>query len=184
MSRLGKQLIQIPSNVEIKLDVGCFTVKGTKGELAVYFPSSISVLQDDKTLSIKIANPNNPQDRALQGTIQRLITNCVHGVTVGFSKRLTLFGVGYRASIKDETLNLEVGFSHPVSYHIPKDISIQVEGNNILCISGIDKQKVGEAAGKIRAIKKPEPYKGKGIAYENEVIRRKAGKQAASAGKK
>ncbi|MFH1713314.1 MAG: 50S ribosomal protein L6 [Candidatus Jacksonbacteria bacterium] len=179
MSRIGKQSINIPKEVEIKFDKNFITIKGPKGEINFNLPKEIQINEKENILTLTIENFGDSSQQALWGTYNRLINNGIIGVTQGFSKKLNINGVGYRANIKGQTLILEVGFSHSIEYPIPKDIKIEVENTNIIIVSGIDKQKVGQAAAEIRAFKKPEPYKGKGIIYENEVIRRKQGKQAA-----
>lgn len=181
MSRVGKQPIAIPKGVLIKRDSDTLLIKGEKGATTLIIPSVVTVQHEKDIITISVKNSQDSKQRALWGTIQRLIQNSVKGVTLGFSKRLILSGVGYRASLKDKKLLLEVGFSHPVEFLIPDDLTVVVEGNNTILISGIDKQKVGQIAARIRMVKKPEPYKGKGIKYEGEIVKRKAGKQAASA---
>ena len=181
MSRIGKQPITIPKGVLIKRDSDTLLIKGEKGDTSLIIPSVVTLQHENDIITVSVKNPHDSQQRALWGTIQRLIENHVKGVTVGFTKRLILSGVGYRASLKDKKLLLEVGFSHPVEFLIPDDLTVVVEGNNSILISGIDKQKVGQIAARIRMVKKPEPYKGKGIKYEGEIVKRKAGKQAAGA---
>ena len=178
MSRIGKQPIVIPKEVEVKLNKNSITVKGPKGELSLTIPAQITVSQKDRVITVSVKDSKEAISQALWGTIQRLINNNIKGVTQGFCKKLNITGISYRVSIQGTTLILEVGFSHPVKYSIPEDIEVKVEGNNAIVISGIDKQKVGQIAAEIRAIKKPEPYKGKGITYEGEVVHRKPGKQA------
>jgi large subunit ribosomal protein L6 len=180
MSRIGKQPIITPKEVEVKLNKNSITVKGPKGELTLTIPAQVTVAQKDEVITVSVKDSKEAISQALWGTIQRLINNNITGVTQGFVKKLNITGVGYRASVQGKILTLEMGFSHPVKYVIPENIEVKVEGNNAIIISGIDKQKVGQVSAEIREIKKPEPYKGKGIAYEDEVVRRKAGKQATS----
>lgn len=180
MSRIGKQPIPIPKDVSVTRDSNILRIKGAKGLASLVIPSAVTVHEENDIITVTIANRGDSQQRALWGTIQRLIQNKIKGVTTGFTKRLTISGVGYRANVKDKKLVLEVGFSHPVEFNIPEDITIVVEGAAIT-IFGIDKEKVGQMAARIRMVKKPEPYKGKGIMYEGEKIKRKAGKQAAGA---
>lgn len=181
MSRIGKKPIEIPNGVEIKITAGDDTqktqvsVKGSKGTLDVSVPSEVKIEQKDKELIFTVKNPEAGSDKALWGLTRTLIKNAILGVTEGFSKELEINGVGFKAALQGKKLVLNVGFSHPVEYDLPEGITAEVEKNNIK-ISGIDKQKVGQTAAEIRAVKKPEPYKGKGIKYADEQIRRKAGK--------
>lgn len=187
MSRIGKQPIELPEGVEVKIEGRHAIIKGPKGELTREIPEEISVACENSKLVVspKRKSFGSAQGRlkntsAMWGLTRALLANCVRGVTEGFEKKLELVGVGYKASIeKDKTLKIEVGYSHPVNIDIPEGISVLVE-KNIITISGIDKQKVGEFAAKIRANRPPEPYKGKGIRYEGEKIRRKEGKKATS----
>lgn len=178
MSRIGKQPIELPEGVTVKIDEGIVTIKGPKGELTREIPDEVLVVQQENKLIV------SPKRRlkttpAMWGLTRALLANCVRGVAEGFEKKLELIGVGYKASIeKDKTLKVEVGYSHPVNMEIPEELSVLVE-KNIITISGIDKQKVGEFAAKIRANRPPEPYKGKGIRYVGEKVRRKEGKKAA-----
>lgn len=179
MSRIGKQPIKIPEGVQAKMADGILSIKGSKGELAREFKDSIKIeLENDFIkLTPKTEDKNN---LALWGTYASLVKNMIKGVTDGFSKKLIIEGVGFKAQKEGNDLVLNLGFSHPVRMPIPEGININVEKEKIE-ISGIDKEKVGGVAAKIRDFKKPEPYKGKGIRYEGEVIRRKAGKKAAGA---
>ena len=186
MSKIGKQIIPIPDGVSIKLDGSSVVVTGTLGELKRDVPDSLSVVYDPntKTASVSMKNTDSTANTALWGTYRKHISNMVSGVHKGFSKKLLLTGVGYRAQMKGKTLVLELGFSHPIEINPPADIKIETPDQTSIIISGIDIQQVGQTAAVIRNMKKPEPYKGKGIAYEGETILRKAGKQAAGAGKK
>ena len=180
MSRIGKKPIEIPSGVEIKvakndLDIFEESVKGPKGTLLVNVPKGVSVEQAENQLSFKVKNEEAKSDKALWGLSRTLVNNAVLGVMEGFSKVLEINGVGYKVALQGKKLVLNVGFSHQVEFAIPEGITAEVEKNKIT-ISGIDKQQVGQIAAEIRAIKKPEPYKGKGIKYIDEQIRRKAGK--------
>ncbi|MBT6691284.1 50S ribosomal protein L6 [Candidatus Parcubacteria bacterium] len=180
MSRIGKKPIEIPSGVEIKvakndLDIFEVSVKGPKGTLLVNVPKGVSVEQAENQLSFKVKNEEAKSDKALWGLSRTLVNNAVLGVMEGFSKVLEINGVGYKVALQGKKLVLNVGFSHQVEFAIPEGITAEVEKNKIT-ISGIDKQQVGQIAAEIRAIKKPEPYKGKGIKYIDEQIRRKAGK--------
>lgn len=175
MSRIGKQPIKIPEDVDGKLDGNLVIFKGPKGELSQRLHPDIDLEIKDKEILVKLKKGRkNP---SIWGTTRALIANMIEGTTKGFEKRLIFEGVGYRASISGNKLVLNLGYSHPVEIEAPKGIEFKVE-KNIIIVSGIDKQLVGEIAANIRAKRKPEPYKGKGIRYEDEVIRRKAGKKA------
>ncbi len=177
MSRLGKLPINLPTGTQVKIENSFIVVKGTKGELQQEIHPKVKVEINESEIKVSVNNPEIKKQRALWGLYRSLINNMVIGVNDGFEKRLEINGVGYRASISGQKLTLNVGYSHPVDYVLPEGIKGQVEGN-IITISGIDKQLVGEIAAQIRKIRKPEPYKGKGIKYVDEVIRRKAGKTA------
>jgi len=179
MSRVGKKPISIPAGVEVKIDGGFVVVKGPKGELRQQLHPRVTATIEAGQILIKVADESAKEDRALWGLFGSLIRNMVIGVTTGFSKKLEIVGVGFSATVSGKKLVLKVGFSHPVNYDIVDGIDIKTEGNAII-ISGADKQLVGEVAAQIRKIKKPEPYKGKGIKYANEQIIRKAGKAAGS----
>ncbi len=179
MSRIGKQVINIPADVEVKIDGSFIVVKGPKGQLKQELHPKISVMAENNEVRVKVANEQEKSQRALWGLFGSLIKNMIIGVTQGYNKQLAISGVGFTSAVSGKKLILKVGFSHPVEYQIPEGIEIKSE-NNIITISGIDKQLVGEAAAQIRQIKKPEPYKGKGIKYIEEKIRRKAGKAAAA----
>ena len=176
MSRIGKTPISIPSSVEITIDGAKGEVKGPKGNLDLVLPEGISLLHEDETLVVSRENDER-QSKALHGLTRSLINNMVIGVTEGYSKQLELVGVGYRVQAKGKTnLEFQLGFSHPVKVSAPEGIEFDVPSPTELNISGIDKQAVGQVAADIRALKKPEPYKGKGIRYVGERIIRKAGK--------
>ena len=178
MSRIGKLPISIPSGVTITVDSDVITVKGAKGELTVPHLSDVKVNVEDNS-AIVTRNDDERIAKAQHGLQRALLNNAVVGVTQGFEKRLEVKGVGFRVATSNNELDMSLGFSHPVKYKAPEGISITNDKMTII-VNGIDKQKVGQVAAEIRAIKKPEPYKGKGIAYEGEQILRKAGK----AGKK
>jgi len=178
MSRIGKQLIQIPENVEVKISQDEIKIKGPKGELNQSIPSQIEVTLKEKEL-IVTPRQKTKETPALWGLFRSLIFNMVQGVSQGFEKKLEIEGIGYRASLQGNKLVLNLGFSHPIEIEAPAGIEFKVD-KNIITVSGIDKQLVGQLAAKIRAQRKPEPYKGKGIHYLGEVIRRKAGKKAVS----
>jgi len=175
MSRVGKKLITIPENVEVKIKEGVCIAKGPKGELKQEIHPRINIVQEDSALKVNIDSTKDKFGRSLWGTVGSLISNMIIGVTEGFEKKLELRGVGYKVSLSGNKLVLNVGHSHPVEYNLPEGITAQVD-KNIIAISGIDKQLVGEVSAQIRSIRKPEPYKGKGIRYVDEIIRRKVGK--------
>lgn len=167
--------IDIPGGVEVKLDGRAVTVKGPKGELSLTVASPIEVAIEDN--QVVVTRPDDERNsRSLHGLTRTLIANQIVGVTEGYSKGLEVVGTGYRVQAKGSSVEFALGFSHPVTVDPPAGITFTVEGNNKLTVSGIDKQAVGEVAANIRKIRKPEPYKGKGIRYAGEVVRRKAGK--------
>lgn len=180
MSRIGKSPIDLPDGVEVKVSGDVVTVKGPKGSLSQTIQPSISVDVEDRTLTVS-RESDERQVRALHGLTRSLIYNMVVGVTDGYSKELTAVGVGYRASLKGNQLELQVGFSHPVSIEAPDGITFDVPEPTKIIVSGIDKQKVGQVAANVRAVRPPEPYKGKGIRYSDEQVRRKAGKAGITA---
>jgi large subunit ribosomal protein L6 len=180
MSRIGKKIVTIPTRVTVDIKNSEFKVKGPKGELVQKIHPHITITQTPEGLVVKTAHETDKKDRALWGTFASLLENMVEGVTNGFKKQLEINGVGYKASLKGANLSLEVGFSHPVEITPPSGaIKFTVE-KNIITVEGIDKQLVGEIAAQIRQVRKPEPYKGKGIRYEKEVVRRKQGKKSAT----
>ncbi|MBU4422010.1 50S ribosomal protein L6 [Candidatus Parcubacteria bacterium] len=185
MSRIGKKPIIIPNGVEASINGQEVKVKGPKGVLSLELHSHAKAEMkeegSEKTIQVSVLNPLNKADRAIWGLSAKLIYNMVCGVTEGFKKELEVNGVGYKVALQGNVLKLEVGYSHPVDFSLPEGISAEVQ-KNVIIISGIDKQLVGEMAAQIRRIRKPEPYKGKGIKYKDEVIRRKAGKAAKAAG--
>lgn len=177
MSRLGKLPIELPEGTGARLEDGFVIIKGPKGELKQELTDLVKVDIKDSRITVSVKNPAQKKERSFWGLYRSLINNMVIGVTAGFEKKLEIQGVGYRANLSGKKLTLNVGFSHPVDYTLPEGITAQIEGNTIT-ISGIDKQLVGEVAAQIRKVRKPEPYKGKGIKYIDEVIRRKEGKAA------
>ena len=175
MSRIGRMPIDIPGGVEVKIDGQAVSVKGPKGELSLTVASPIEVALEDN--QVVVTRPDDERSsRSLHGLTRTLIANQIIGVTQGYSKGLEVVGTGYRVQAKGEGVEFALGFSHPVTVNPPAGITFTVEGNNKLTVSGIDKQAVGEVAANIRKIRKPEPYKGKGVRYAGEVVRRKAGK--------
>lgn len=184
MSRIGKQPITIPSGVEVHMKEGKMTVKGPKGTLVFNPHPRMQIKMESKQVLVERPSDGN-LDRSLHGLTRTLVANMIQGVTDGFSKKLELHGVGYRAQIQGKKLQLAIGFSHPVDFPAPEGITFEIdkEKKNIITVSGIDKNLVGQVAANLRSLRKPEPYKGKGIHYLGEVIRRKAGKAATAAAK-
>lgn len=179
MSRIGKKPISIPENVKIRMENNTVYVKGPKGELELSLPKFIKTEINENQLNVSVANPEDKKQRSCWGTFNVLISNMIQGVNQGFEKKLELVGIGYRAKTSDNKITFNIGFSHPVDFILPPGIKAIIE-QNIITLQGIDKQLVGEMAARIRKLKKPEPYKGKGIKYIDEVIRRKSGKKAAT----
>jgi large subunit ribosomal protein L6 len=178
MSRIGKKIIAIPSGVTVTVTGNMVSVKGTKGELFVEILPGITVEVIEGNVEVKRTDDLR-QTRAFHGLIRSLINNHIIGVATGYKKTLQLVGTGYRVAMKGQGITLSLGFSHPVDVVAPAGITIKVEGNDIIHIEGSDKTVVGQVAANIRKIRPPEPYKGKGIRYSDEVVRRKAGKAAA-----
>ena len=177
MSRIAKAPVNLPQGVTATIAAESVTIKGAKGSLSVPLSRGVTVVQADKHLEIKYSDPGLSRMQA--GAIRAHIANMVQGVTKGYEKKLELVGVGYRAAVQGKTLNLTLGFSHPVNYPIPEGITIEAPSVTEVIIKGIDRQKVGQVAAEIRLVRKPEPYKGKGIRYQGEQVRRKAGKTGA-----
>ena len=175
MSRIGKMPITLPKGVTIDIKSESITVKGPKGDLQVKTLPNIELSQEDN-LIICTRKDESKKTRAFHGLIRKLIYNAVIGVSEGFSKTLIINGVGYRAEVNGEFLILNLGYSNPINYYINENIKITAEGNNKLIVSGISKELVGQTSAEIRSLRPPEPYKGKGIKYENETIIRKVGK--------
>jgi len=177
MSRIGKKFISIPEKVKVKLDSQKILVDGPKGSLSRILPSLVCCTIDESTRRLFIEKTQDTKlSQALYGLSRTLVANMIIGVSVGFQKRLQITGVGYRAQLNGKDLVLNMGYSHPVKMVTPKTLSVTVESPTSVVVSGIQKDMVGEFAAKIRSVRPPEPYKGKGIAYEGEIIRRKAGK--------
>jgi large subunit ribosomal protein L6 len=177
MSRIGKRPIEVPSGVTVTVDPGHVTVHGPKGELRQVVPTRIAIAQEEGTIVVTRPTERG-EDRALHGLTRTLVANMVDGVTKGFEKRLELQGVGYRASLQGTDLELLVGYSHPVRIKPRQGIEFEVPVQTQIVVRGIDKQLVGQTAAEIRKVRPPEPYKGKGIRYEGEYVRRKVGKRA------
>lgn len=176
MSRIGQNPVAVPSGTEVRIDGQTVTVKGKLGQLAVTVASEIEVSQADNQILVK---PREETDkaRAMWGTSRAIVNNLVRGVTQGYSKTLRITGVGYRAAVQGRSLNLQLGYSHDINLPIPDGIDVKCESATVIVVSGIDKQLVGQVAANVRACRPPEPYKGKGIRYDGEIIMRKEGKK-------
>lgn len=183
MSRVGRRPIVVPPGVEVKIEGGLVTVKGPRGELSRQFHRDLTIQRDNNVLLVE--RPSDDRlHRSLHGTARSLLANMVEGVTAGFQKALDLSGVGYRAQKSADHLVLQVGYSHPVEIAPPPHISFQVEGTGRVVVAGVDKELVGQVAAQVRAVRRLDPYKAKGIRYAGEVVRRKAGKAGKVGGKK
>jgi large subunit ribosomal protein L6 len=178
MSRIGRKPVALPKGVTAQIEGHKITVKGPKGEISRTLHEEMALSLEDGTVVVKRPS-DEAQHKALHGLTRTLIANMVEGVTAGFAKSLEIQGVGYKAEAKPYGVNLIVGYSHPVKYEAPKGIKISVENNTTVKIEGADKEKVGQVAAELRAVRPPEPYKGKGVRYQGEQIRRKAGKTGA-----
>ena len=178
MSRIGNRKLVIPEGVTITEENNVITVKGPKGELTTKLANNISVKVEENTLEVLRSN-DNTNTKTMHGTINALINNMMTGVTKGYEKGLEIIGVGYRFALKGNVLVINAGYSHPVEMEIPKGITVEVPSNTEVTIKGIDKVLVGEFAANVRKVRQPEPYKGKGIRYKDEHVRRKEGKKAA-----
>ncbi|MBQ9068757.1 MAG: 50S ribosomal protein L6 [Eggerthellaceae bacterium] len=177
MSRIGKQPIPVPAGVDVKIDGTTLTVKGPKGELTRSFSDLMSIKQEGEELIVE--RPDDSREaKSMHGLTRTLISNRVVGVSEGFSKKLELVGVGYRAQIMGKDLEMQLGYSHPVVVEAPEGITFECPSQNEIVVSGASKEAVGQVAANVRAWRKPEPYKGKGIRYEGEYVRRKLGKAA------
>ena len=177
MSRIGRRPIEVPAGVTVTVDPGRVTVHGPKGELRQVVPQRMEISQEDGVITVTRPTERG-EDRALHGLTRTLVANMVEGVTKGFEKRLELQGVGYRAALAGSNLELQVGYSHPVRIVPRQGIEFEVPVPTQIVVRGIDKQMVGQTAAEIRKVRPPEPYKGKGIRYEGEYVRRKVGKRA------
>lgn len=177
MSRVAKNPITVPSGVEIKIANDEINVKGAKGNMQLAIHKFVSVNQEDGVLKIQPVDEKSKDGWAMAGTFRALINNMVVGVSSGFSKKLQLVGVGYRAQAKGKILNLSLGFSHPVDYELPEGVTVETPSQTEIIVSGCDKQKVGQAAAVIRSYRPPEPYKGKGVRYADEHVVRKEAKK-------
>lgn len=179
MSRIGKLPIPVPPDVAVRIDAGLVRVEGPKGTLEYRTPAGVTVDQENGTLHVRRVDEER---RAEQGLAQRLIANMVRGVHAGFSQVLEIVGVGYRAEVRGPALYLTLGYSHPILFQLPEGVQAKVEKQTVITLESIDKQLLGQTAAMVRELRPPEPYKGKGIKYANETIRRKAGKAAGAAG--
>jgi large subunit ribosomal protein L6 len=177
MSRIGKRPIEVPSGVNVSLSPGRVMVNGPLGELSQQIPTRMKIEQENGTITVSRPTERG-EDRALHGLTRTLIANMVEGVTKGFDKRLELQGVGYRAALQGTDLRLDVGYSHPVVIKAPQGITFEVPTPTEVVVRGVDKQQVGQVAADVRKVRPPEPYKGKGIRYQGEYVRRKVGKRA------
>ncbi len=177
MSRVGKQTIVVPKGVSVTIDGGRVRVKGPKGEIERQFNPAMEITLQDGELRVK--RPSDRRDhRSLHGLTTALLAAMITGVVEGFEKKLEIVGVGYRAESQGKTLRFHLGFSHPITYEPPAGITLALDSPTVVSVSGVDKEKVGQAAAEIRAFRPPEPYKGKGVRYRGEHVRRKAGKTA------
>jgi large subunit ribosomal protein L6 len=179
MSRIGRKLITVPKEAKVSIKEEVFYIEGPKGNLDLNLPNRITLELKDGSISVKRLG-DSKLDRSLHGLVRALIVNMIKGVTEGYKKELEIIGVGYRASMQGKTLNMQLGFSHPVNFAVPEGIKIETPKVNQIAISGIDKQKVGDVAAKIRAVCPPEPYKGTGIRFVGEYVKKKAGKSQAT----
>ena len=177
MSRIGKMPVEVPKGVDVALKDGTFSAKGPKGTLTLEIHPEIKVEVDGNTVSFHRPS-DQPRHKALHGLVRSLVANMVKGVDEGFSKTLEIVGVGYRADPQGKGIKIQVGYSHPIDYPAPDGIHLECPNQTTIVVSGADKQKVGQAAAEIRSFRPPEPYKGKGIRYQGEQVRRKAGKTA------
>jgi large subunit ribosomal protein L6 len=176
MSRIGKLPVIVPDKVKVNVNAaGLVVVEGPKGSLQLTLPEGVSVAQEGASLAV-VRESDQRKHRANHGTARALLSNMMTGVTKGFTKQLEIRGVGYRAALKGQFLDLQLGYSHPVQHPIPAGLEVKVEENTKITISGIDKQQVGQFAAEVRSYRRPEPYKGKGVRYTDEYVRRKAGK--------
>tara|TARA_B100001778_G_scaffold4714_1_gene4039 strand:- start:440 stop:988 length:549 start_codon:yes stop_codon:yes gene_type:complete len=179
MSRVAKNPINVPDNVELNIVDNIVKVKGSKGELEFNLPSSVSIENKENILTVKY-NEDDQQSVALAGTTRSIVNNMIIGVSEGFEKKLELIGVGYRAKASGKLLELTLGFSHPIKYQIPEEVEVETPSQTEVVLKSHDKQILGQAASEIRAFRPPEPYKGKGVRYADEQVKRKEAKKAAA----
>ena len=180
MSRIGKKPIEIPTGVNVQINGRSVVVRGPKGELSRDFRPEVLIEQKDNVLVVTL-QIDSKLGRSLWGLTRTLLYNMIYGVTQGYEKRLEIEGVGYRAAVEGDSLNLSLGFSHPIIMKTPEHMTVAVEKNTII-VTGIDKEQIGQFAARVRKMRPPEPYKGKGIRYQGEIVRRKLGKKAVSSG--
>ncbi len=178
MSRIGRKPIEVPAGVTVTPEAAAVTVKGPKGSLRVAMPEGIQVEKQDGRL---VTSRHDDEHSALHGLVRSLMANAVHGVTKGFEKHLDIVGIGYRAEVKGKTVMFTLGYSHPIEFPIPEGLSVAVETQTHVVVSGTDKQQVGQLAAEIRGLRPPDPYKNKGIRYTGERLKKKVGKAAAAA---
>lgn len=183
MSRIGKLPITVPSGVKVAIDARAIRLEGPKGKMETTIPSGINIRVEGNVVNVE-RQTEERNIRALHGLTRKLVANMAQGVSQGFTKVLDINGVGYRAEVKGQEIHMTLGYSHPVVFHLPVGVSASVERQIIITLTSADRQVLGEAAAKIRSLRPPEPYKGKGIKYREEVIKRKAGKAVGSAGGK
>lgn len=176
MSRVAKNPVELPSGVEVKIDGQSMSIKGAKGSLNLDLHASVEVKQEDNQLQVA-ARSGDKISRAMSGTTRALLSNMVAGVSSGFEKKLELQGVGYRAKMNGNVVNLTLGFSHPIDYQLPEGVSAETPSPTEIILKGVDKQQIGQVAAEIRAFRPPEPYKGKGVRYAGERVRRKEAKK-------
>ena len=176
MSRIARKPVPLPKGVEAKIDAGSVTIKAQKGSVTLALHPHVKVVNDNGTLHVQL-DETHPEADAAAGTTRALINNAVKGVTQGFQKKLDLVGVGYRAQAQGKTLNLTLGFSHPVNYKVPEGITIETPSQTEVIVKGLDRQKVGQVAAEIRGFRPPEPYKGKGVRYSDERVELKEAKK-------
>jgi large subunit ribosomal protein L6 len=176
MSRVAKKPVSVPNGVEVKIEGQALSIKGSKGTLTHQVHAQVEVTQDGSTLLFAPRSADKSAN-AIAGTTRAVVSNMVTGVTAGFQKRLELQGVGYRAQAQGSVVNLQLGFSHPVAYQLPEGITVQTPSQTEVIVSGADRQRVGQVAAEIRGIRPPEPYKGKGVRYQGERVRRKEAKK-------
>lgn len=180
MSRIGKQTINIPAGVSVEVKDGMIVVTGPKGTLNRTIHPAVQLTVADGVATVSVSNPLEKQERALWGTFSAHVKNMVQGVSTPFERKLEVHGVGYKVAMQGKDLKIDVGYSHSVIFPIPEGVTAQTEGN-VITLQSINKELLGQTAAKVRAVRKPEPYKGKGIKYQEEIIRKKAGKTAAKA---
>ncbi len=181
MSRVGKRPIEVPNGTKVSIDSGIFTAEGPKGKVSERLLDGVPVTIDDGVITVTRDNDSGDL-RSKHGLLRSLLANAVTGVTEGFRKELELNGVGYKAEVQGRAVHFALGYSHPVVYELPDGIDVEVDKNNKISVSGANRQHVGQVAAEIRSLRKPDPYKGKGIKYADEIIRRKVGKAGAAGG--